>query len=72
MFMKVQVNLKEKKLIRKTVGFAPTTKIVEYTTAYTTLTTRPLHEVLLGRGEIIQVHIATQPKKEPNQSRNSV
>ena len=62
--MKVQVNLKEKKLIRKTVGFAPTTKIVQYTTADTTLTTRPLHEVLLGRGEIIQVHIASTPTQK--------
>ena len=51
-------NLKEKEeLVRKTVGFAPTTEMVQYTT----LTTRPLRICWIG----------LQPKKEPNQFLNS-
>ena len=66
MFMKVQVSSiwKKKKMIRKTVGFEPTTQVVQlglvyYANHWTT-------EVLLDSGEIIEVHIASTPTPKKN------
>ena len=53
-------NLKEKEeLIRKTVGFAPTTEVVHYTT----LTNRPLRICWIGVKQFKYIYHQPQPQK---------